>query len=131
MKRKAFKVGAHYNSAYYLFPNEFNNIDDFIKHLTDNPNCFVKLSKLSENTCFPYFIEEESKVVYLRFDQSAEIQPVEADLLKKEEYTARLVKLVDTVCCGCGSYIDNKESLGEIGNLRGHWRQMNLVLCKL
>lgn len=126
MDKKAIKIGSDHVRAYYIFPDEYKNMDDFIKHLTDKPNSFVRLTKLSEKTCFPYFIEEESREVYLRLNQSAEIQPVSVTLLTKEEYTARLIKLVDTVCVGCGSYIDDKELLGEIGNLRGHWRQMNL-----
>ena len=126
MKKKAIKIDNNYNSTYCLFPDGFADMEDLVKNLADHPNRFIKLTKLSENTCFPYFIEEESTEIYLRLDQSAELQVVNVNLLKKEEYTSRLIKLVDKVCDGCGNYKNEKEALGEIGNLRGHWRQLNL-----
>lgn len=124
--KKAFKVGADYDSAYYLFPSSFKNMDDFVIYLAEKPNTFVKLTKLSEDTPFPYFIEEESKEVYLRLDQSAELQSVEVTLLKKAEYAERVLKLIDTVCDGCNQYKNKEECSEEIKNLKGHWRRMNL-----
>ena len=126
MKKNAIRISTQYKSTYYLFPDEFNSIDDFVKYLDVNPNHFIKLIKFSEKTRYPYFIEEENEEVYLRLDQEVEIQSVEATMLKREEYIARLIKLVDTVCVGCGGYSNEKDSLGEIGNLKGHWGQISL-----
>lgn len=123
---KAIKVGGEYRSVYYLLPEDFDSMDAFIEYISPDPNQFIKLTKLSEKTAFPYFIEEDSREVFVRFAMDVELGEVDVTLLKKEEYTARLLKLVKTVCVGCGNYSDQEEALGEIGNLRGHWNNLCL-----
>jgi len=47
-------------------------------------------------------------------------------VLKKDDYIERLLKLVKSICVNCAHYKNEEATLGKIGNLRGHWRQLNL-----
>ncbi|MCL2817218.1 MAG: hypothetical protein FWD39_02380 [Clostridiales bacterium] len=114
------------NYSYYLFPVEFCSLDEFVEHINKNVYNFIKLTKLSERSNFPYFIEEDNKEVYIRFDFGSEIELVDVTFVKLDEYTQRLLKLVKEICINCDYYTDETETKGEIANLRGHWSQMNL-----
>ena len=123
---KALKItGGSRRSSYYIFPKEFDE-DSLFEFLNKNPNKFIKLTKLSEKSCFPYFIKEDNKDVFVRLDLGVELEIVKVELLKRDEYTKRLIEVVKKACINCGSYSDCEEELGEIGNLRGHWAQINL-----
>ncbi|MCL2556109.1 MAG: hypothetical protein FWE03_03695 [Firmicutes bacterium] len=121
---KAIRIDGEYGSC-YLLTGQMSTIYDLISCISIKPNEFVKLKKLS-NTRFPYFIEEDSKEVHVRFEQGVEIETVDVQILKREEYTKRLIKIVKEKCGGCQSYEDCEDSLGEIGNLEGHWTQIDL-----
>ena len=120
------KSASYYDKGYFLLPEKFTGLKDFIEFLNDNPNRFIELIKLSEKSAAPYFIEEDCKTVYRRFNDINELEEIDIELLPRAEYTKLLVETVKKVCVNCQSYHDSSKEKGEIGNLNGHWANINL-----
>ena len=52
--------------AYFKYPDNIGSVDEFAKYLNNNYNSFIKLTEYCDENCVePYFIESETKEVYV------------------------------------------------------------------
>ena len=53
---------------YYLFPEDYSNLDEFINYVNENLGKFIPLHMLQvENCVAPYFIKDDITKCYLNF----------------------------------------------------------------
>lgn len=108
---------------YYCYPQNISNIEDFIKYANGNYNSFIKLTRFeTENCVFPYFIEEDTKEVYVNIATMKNITEEEVTVLCRKEYDARLEAVVKSKCINCANYKEDSEG----DNLIGHRGKMSL-----
>ena len=109
--------------AFYQFPAGIERIDQFIEYINSQNNKFIPLYRFeNENCVYPYFIHEETKVVYLNFSQIIEIEEAEIYVLDREQYEERLLDCVHNICRFCVNF---EEDAYEDG-LRGYRGKINL-----
>lgn len=100
MKVLKVSVGEYY--SYYLYPQGINCIEEFIAYANKNYNSLIALTVLKEDdNCYPYFIEENKKAVYINVANILDISEDEVEVLPKKEYNERLEKLVKKMCTEC------------------------------
>ena len=118
-----------YEYQYYPMPDGFSSPEEFLAAAADRPT--VSVLHLPENGCIaPYFIEEEAVPTRLHLDDPERICPIDATLLTRAEYRARLEELVCAKCPGCVRYTPPAE--GEPLDVTGHDKEMTLDgLCLL
>lgn len=118
-----------YLYQYYAIPDEFESVEAFLEAAAKQPT--VTVLQLSETGCIaPYFIEEETLLTRLHLAEPDRICPIEAKLLIREEYHARLSELVCAKCPGCLRYTPPAD--GEPLDVTGHDKEMTLDgLCLL
>lgn len=116
---KAFEI----EFDYYQYPKGIENLKDFADYLNKSESRFIELVRFNEDNCrAPYFISEETEVVYLNVSQIKYIHEVEITVLPKSEYECRLKKVVEEKCVLCSQY--DEDSQGD--NLIGHRCNINL-----
>ena len=108
---------------YYYYPQDISSMDDFIAYLNGHYNSFVKLTRFeTENCAFPYFVEEETKEVYVNISKMQKITEADATVLSRSDYDARLEQVVNKKCIDCVYYKVDTEG----DNLKGHRNKINL-----
>lgn len=114
---------------YYAVPKEFDSDEAFLAAAARHP--VLTLTQLCENGCIaPYFIEEETETARLRLAEPERIHLIEASVMPRTEYHARLSELVCAGCGGCLHYTPPAE--GEPLDITGHEKEMTLDgLCLL
>lgn len=114
---------------YYAIPEEYGSPEDFLADAASRPTLLV--TRLVENGCIaPYFIEEETELTHIRLAEPDRVHLVDAFLLSREEYQARLGELICAKCGGCLHYTPPAD--GEPVDTAGHEKEMTLDgLCLL
>lgn len=116
---KVLKIG--YN--YYLYPNEFTNLDSFMECINQDTNRFIPLIQLLEDNCVePYFIETDKVKCYINFKIVEKISESDITILSKVEYDYKLSDCISKTCLDCSNYIEDK--VGD--NLKGHRNKLRL-----
>jgi len=88
--------------SYYLFPDEFDSVEEFVDYLNSGAPNFIRLSQFIEDNCiYPYFIEEDVQEVFLNIRMAAGIAVEEVTVLPRQEYERRLNECMQTVCKDC------------------------------
>jgi len=109
--------------AFYQFPAGIERIDQFIEYINSQRNKFIPLYRFENDNCvYPYFIREETKVVYVNFSLIPEIEEAEIQVLDKEEYEERLLDCVNNVCRYCVNFEDDSYE----NDLEGYRGKINL-----
>lgn len=108
---------------YYGFPDGISCMDVFLAYVKENYHSFIKLNRFeTENCVFPYLIQEEAKEVFLNVAAMEKFSQVEATVLSREEYDARLKQVVQKKCLDCVHY----EEATDEDNLKGHRDMISL-----
>lgn len=108
--------------AYFKYPENIGSVDEFAKYLNNNYNSFIKLTEYCDENCVePYFIESETKEVYVNPSRIKAFSEHDITLLSKDEYGKRLEKTVKEKCANCQHYKEHLED-----NLKGHWGKISL-----
>lgn len=108
---------------YYSYPQGISSIEEFISYINRNYNSFISMTQFEvENCAFPYLIEEEKKQKYLNVSQMKCVTEVDATVLPKIEYDARLEQVVRTKCVDCTYYTEVVNG----DNLKGHRGKITL-----
>ena len=109
--------------GHYRFPPEYNSIDSLIQHINTGEQRFIKLTQFQTDNCvYPYYIESETKEIYLNFSPISIVEEEEIYVLSKEEYDEKLKQCVEEKCVNCVHY---KEDL-EGDYLAGHRERLSL-----
>ncbi len=104
---------------YYSYPEGITNIDELADFFNRSTVRFFKMTRLEQEHCVaPYFIEEESTVVYLNPACYHTFEEVEATVLSRKEYEERLREVVRTKCASCVNFVDNDDLSGHYEKLR-------------
>lgn len=108
---------------YYYYPQGIFGIKDFISYANLHYNTFIELRRFeTENCTFPYFIKEETKLVYVNIATMEKISETEGTVLCRLDYDIRLEQVMKKKCIDCVHYeADNKGN-----NLRGHREKLSL-----
>lgn len=108
---------------YYDYPQGISCLDDFIAYVRDHGHTFMKLTRFETQNClFPYFIREEKREMYVNMATVGKISEVEATVLCRREYDARLAQIVKQKCADCAHY---EEDDGD-DHLKGHRDRLSL-----
>ena len=91
----------YYKEQYYRFlPRETRTVEDLRASL-GSKGIQMEVVRLSRKNCLPpYFVADQQETVTVRL-KPWHMYPVTAYLLSREEYDARLLKLVKNTCPGC------------------------------
>lgn len=114
---------------YYEIPQEYASADEFLAAAAKRP--MLVLTRFCETGCIaPYFIEEETELTHLRLDEPDRIHLIDATVMPRAEYQARLAALICDRCPGCLRYTPPVE--GDPVDTTGHEKEMTLDgLCLL
>ena len=114
---------------YYLIPEEYGTPEAFLAAAAARPT--LTLTRLCEDGCIaPYFIDEATELTRIRLADPDRIHLIDAHLLSRDEYNARLGELICANCAGCLHYTPPAE--GESVDTAGHEKEMTLDgLCLL
>lgn len=114
---------------YYAIPEEYASADEFLTDAAARPTLVV--TRLCETGCIaPYFIEEETELTHLRLREPERIHLLDAAVMPRAEYQARLSELICARCPGCLHFTPPSE--GEPVDTTGHEKEMTLDgLCLL
>lgn len=108
---------------YYYYPKDISGIDQFIEYANAHYNTFIKLTRFeTENCTFPYFINEDTKEVYVNIARMEKITEAEVTVLPRIDYEIRLEQVVKKKCIDCVHY----EEAAEGDNLKGHRGRISL-----
>ena len=108
---------------YYSYPQGISSIEEFVSHINHHFGAFIPMTQFEVQNCvFPYFILEEKKQVFLNVSQMKRVTEVEATILPKMEYDARLAQVVKHKCIDCVNYTENLTG----DNLNGHRERITL-----
>ncbi len=111
---KKIKVALFNNVNYCKYPDNIENIKDFIDTLNKNYNSFIELEILVEEGCVaPYFIEENLKTETQYWNPShiRLVKDTEITVLSNTEYREKLEKVINEKCVHCIHY--NEEGCDE------------------
>lgn len=107
----------------YQFPKQISSLEEFMQYATKNYNSFIPMVQYqTENCVFPYLIEEDVKTVYLNVAKMDKICVEDATVLCREEYNARLEKVIKQKCVSCEYYEEDCEG----DNIQGHGDMISL-----
>ena len=110
-----------FNYCYY--PKGISCIEDFIAYANGNYNSFIELTCFDTNNCAPpYFIDGETKTVYINVARINEIRETDVTVLSKLDYDIRLEQVVKAKCVDCEYYEEHSEE----DNLKGHREKISL-----
>lgn len=105
---------------YYYYPEGITCAKEFIDYVNDHYNSFVELTQFeTENCVFPYFVKEETTKVYVNVANLNKIHEVEATILHRLDYDARLKQVVEKKCVDCINYEEGDD-------LEGHRDKLSL-----
>ncbi len=109
------------DSTYYAFPEGMAAIEEFIQFINENPKQFIQMTEYGEEHCVaPYFIAEDTSVVYLNFSEVNRIFEIEAEVMPRAEYEKRLRQVVKSKCLDCESFDEDGD------DLTGHMEKLRL-----
>lgn len=123
---KSLKVAVINNINYCKFPEEVNDIKEFIEFLNKNYNSFFELEFLVEEGCVaPFFIEEDLKTETQYWNASSIrlVKESEVSILRRWEYEEKLKKVIQEKCVHCIYY--SEEVCEE--NLKSHIEHIDLI----
>ena len=94
------------NNLYYCkYPDEIENLEQFVDFCNKHYNSFVKFTRYSEENCSsPYFIENEFEDIYLNIAFIRSINEEKITILPKNEYDARINEVINSKCVTCANY---------------------------
>ncbi len=119
---KTIKTATLFPMDFVKYPNGINTIEEFAKFINENYSSFIELEVYSDDNCAaPYFIENETKKVYVNPAFRESFREKEIYLCTEEEYVERLKKVINKKCIHCVNYIDN----GDL-DLNSHREKINL-----
>lgn len=108
---------------YYYYPENIACIKDFVELANTKYNSFMEMTQFeTENCIFPYLIKEDTAQVYLNIANVNKIQEVEATVLCRLEYDAKLEQAVKNNCIHCIHYEEDRE----YDDLEGHRDKLSL-----
>ena len=108
---------------FYYFPKNMSCIAEFIEYVNKNYNSFIELTRFETDNCvFPYLIKEETDQFYINIATMASVKEVDATVLCRAEYDARLEQVVKKKCVDCVYYEEDMEG----DNLTGHREKLSL-----
>ena len=108
---------------YYYYPENITCIKDFIDLANQQYNSFIQLTQFETERCvFPYLIKEDTTQVYVNVANLNKIQEVEATVLCRLDYEAKLEQAVKNKCTDCIHYEEDLEE----ENLEGHRGKLSL-----
>ncbi len=108
---------------YYYYPQDISSVDAFMEYANSHYHSFIKLIRLETEKCaFPYFIEEETKEVYVNIATMEKISEQEVTVLCRLDYDIRLEQVVKKKCIDCVHYEEDLEG----DNLKGHREKISL-----
>ena len=108
---------------YYQIPEGMESAADFVAYANAHYSSFVKLKMFqTENCVFPYLIAEETMEIYLNIGEMEKIKEVDATILTKAEYEARLPQVVQSKCLTCAYYEEDLDG----DNMKGHRSKLSL-----
>lgn len=108
---------------YYYYPQGVFCIEDFIAYANEHYNTFIRLMRFeTENCAFPYFISEETKLVYVNIATMEKISETEVTVLCRMDYDIRLKQAVKQKCIDCVHYEEDTEG----DDLKGHREKLSL-----
>ena len=118
-----------YLYQYYAIPEEYDSPAAFLADIARRPTLLV--TQLRETGCIaPYFIEEETELTRVRLGEPDRVCLIDAVILSRAEYRARLTELIETKCHGCLHFTPPAD--GEPIDTTGHEKEMTLDgLCLL
>lgn len=117
---KVFKIGY---DDYCVSPEGITSTEEFIAFMNEHYHSFVELTLFDTKDCVaPYFIKGQTKKIYKNVADIEEISEIEATVLSREEYDARLKVVVAQKCQDCENY--KFDSDGD--NLTGHRDRISL-----
>ena len=122
---RKFNVALINTVQYCKFPEEINNITEFIEFLNENYHSFVELEFLIEEGCVaPFYIEEDLKIEKQYWNPSniRLVKEAEASILRTWEYEEELKKVISEKCVNCVHYEEDAEG----DNLKGHREKISL-----
>lgn len=108
---------------YYSYPQGISSVEDFIEYINHHYGSFIPMTRFNTENCgFPDLIEEETMQVFINVSQVNCVREVEATLLPRAEYDARLTQIVKRKCIDCVNYTEDSEG----DNLKGHRGKITL-----
>ena len=108
---------------YYYYPEGITCISEFIEYANLHYNAFIELTQFeTENCVFPHLIQEDTTRVYVNIANLNKIQEVEATVLCRLDYEARLKQIVEKKCIDCVHYEEDLEE----NKLDGHRGKLSL-----
>ncbi len=108
---------------YYQYPDGITNLKQFAEYLNNSNLQFIELVRFIDDNCRePYFISEETEIVYLNISHIKCIRELEITVLPRAEYECRLEKIVEEKCTLCSNYHGGSKD----ENLEGHRSNINL-----
>jgi len=108
---------------YYSYPDGISSIKEFIDYANKHYHSFIQLTQFDRENCvFPYFIKEETSQIYVNTATLSKVKEVEATILSRTDYDARLKKVVEKKCIDCVYYTEDSEG----DNLKGHRGRISL-----
>lgn len=114
---------------YYAIPETYASPEEFLADAATRPT--LVLTRLCETGCIaPYFIEEETELTHIRLTEPDRVHLIDAAVMPRAEYQARLGELICAQCPGCLHFTPPAE--GEAVDTTGHEKEMTLDgLCLL
>lgn len=103
----------------YIYPEGIDNLDDFVDYAENSEKMFTKMKKLfDENGLENFFIDTESKDVYINFDNIATIEETEVNVVNEIEFFNLLKLLEINLCTGCNNNGNEETGCDSIINKR-------------
>lgn len=103
---KAIKIDAEL----YYYPSDYHSTESFSAYLNHHFNQFIQLVHLKEDNCVePYFIEDDTEIIYLNISDIHQFQEAEIMVLPKAEYNRRLKEVVQRKCTNCAHCGDDDD----------------------
>ena len=96
-------------------------MEEFVQFVNGSSEKFIRMIEYGEEHCVsPYFIEEDTSVVYLNFSMVNRMFEMEAEVMPRAEYEKRLLEVVNSKCLDCDSFE------GDGDDLTGHMEKLRL-----
>jgi len=108
----------------FLFPEGIRTLDEFIQWLKKSKDMFICMKQLDDDkSCDPYFIEGETKDVYINFSQIATVEEGFAYIISADEYDKMISSVINKFCPKC--IYDGDEEMN-CNNIEGKRPKINI-----
>lgn len=105
---RSVKAACFNNINYCKFPEDINNIKEFVDFLNQNYNSFVELEMFIEEDCVaPYFLDDKTEVQYWNPALMRCIKEMEINICTKDEYDEKLREVIANKCIHCVNYSED------------------------